>query len=113
MFPGVLKLQPDGELPIHHHPEPFAETYYFIRGNGHVNLSKSKVTEETAPDTEIERIPIEPGLHVEIPALTIHGIDAGSEGCEFIWTFGNAPMWSKIPYIYVDKNLPNRNVQQP
>ena len=85
------------------HHEPYAETYYTISGNGHVNLSKTKVTVETAADDEIEQVPVEPGLHVEIPACTIHGIDA--------WTFGNAPKWSAIPYLYVDHTLPNRNVQ--
>jgi hypothetical protein len=93
------------------HHEPYAETYYTISGNGHVNLSKTKVTVETAADAEIEEVPVEPSLHVEIPACPIHGIDARSEGCESAWTFGNAPKWSAIPYLYVDHALPNRNVQ--
>eukprot|EP00927_Polykrikos_kofoidii_P054231 TRINITY_DN48686_c0_g1_i1.p1 TRINITY_DN48686_c0_g1~~TRINITY_DN48686_c0_g1_i1.p1 ORF type:complete len:254 (-),score=28.51 TRINITY_DN48686_c0_g1_i1:457-1125(-) len=35
---GLLKLQPGKELPLHFHPEPFGETYYFTRGNGVVRL---------------------------------------------------------------------------
>jgi mannose-6-phosphate isomerase-like protein (cupin superfamily) len=111
MTQGVIKLQPNGMLPIHHHPEPYAETYYIISGNGHVNLSKTKVTVKIAADAQTEQVAIEPSLHVEIPACTIHGIDAMSEGCESAWTFGNAPKWSAIPYLYVNHALPNRNVQ--
>eukprot|EP00931_Biecheleriopsis_adriatica_P111263 TRINITY_DN85627_c0_g1_i1.p1 TRINITY_DN85627_c0_g1~~TRINITY_DN85627_c0_g1_i1.p1 ORF type:complete len:205 (+),score=13.68 TRINITY_DN85627_c0_g1_i1:38-652(+) len=120
MTQGVLRLQPNGMLPIHHHPEPYAETYYFISGNGHVNMSTEKVPagpdgkslERADPNSELEVFKIYPGLHIEIPARVIHGIEAGSEGCEFIWTFGNAPKWSNIPYIYVDPDLPCRNMPE-
>ena len=58
---------------------------------------------------ELDKVPIEPGLHVDIPAMHLHGIDAGSEGCEFVWTFA-ANHWGDIPYIYLDEQLPPRNV---
>jgi len=107
---GVLRLQPYGSLPVHYHPEPYAETYYFIRGNGHVRLSKGLMTDPPQSEEELEMVPIEPGLHVEIPAATIHGMDAGSEGAEFIWTFA-CSKWTDIPYIYIDPHLSPRNVK--
>ena len=70
-----------------------------------------EVTQESMGTATIENVAIEPGLHVEIPAKVLHGIDAGSEGVEFIWTFGNAARWTDIPYIYKDTALPNRNVK--
>ena len=98
---GLLKLGPRKELPTHYHPEPFGEIYHFIRGDGNVKLH-----EFTAQET---RHRIFPGLHVNIPAGTLHGIDAGDSGCEFLWMFP-ASRWADIPYLYIDKQLSDRNV---
>ena len=108
---GILRLQPGKVLPLHHHPPPFSETYFFVRGNGKVRLGTarqcdlSSSAELDSSFEDLQDVPIEPGLHVQIPADTLHGIHAGSEGCEFIWTFA-AAKWSHIPYIYFDKQLP-------
>jgi mannose-6-phosphate isomerase-like protein (cupin superfamily) len=106
---GVLRLQPNGELPLHHHPAPFSETYFFTRGGGTVNLGKRPLSEGHL-DEQLEAVDIEPGLHVDIPAGTLHGIDSGEDGCEFIWTFA-ARKWTDIPYVYVDEHIPDRNVK--
>ena len=37
---GILRLEPHKQLPVHHHPAPFSETYYFLRGNGVVRLGR-------------------------------------------------------------------------
>ena len=49
-----------------------------------------KLGEFTANFTTFD---IVPGLHVNIPARLLHGIEAGSEGCEFLWAFP-ARRWS-------------------
>ncbi|CAJ1381619.1 unnamed protein product [Effrenium voratum] len=98
---GLLRLGPNKELPTHYHPESFGETYYFTRGNGHVKLG-----EYTRHEV---RHAISPGLHVNIPARMLHGIESGSEGCEFLWMFP-ATRWKDIPYLYVDPAVPQRNV---
>ncbi|CAJ1378179.1 unnamed protein product [Effrenium voratum] len=66
---GLLRLGPNKELPTHYHPESFGETYYFTRGNGHVKLG-----EYTRHEV---RHAISPGLHVNIPARMLHGIESG------------------------------------
>lgn len=122
---GILRLDPHGLLPVHHHPAPYTETYYFTRGNGVVKIGrvplglaeKARLPADAAQAVEgtLQTVAIEPGLHVDIPAATLHGIEAGPDGCEFIWTFA-AARWADIPYIYLDENLPNRNakaVQEP
>ncbi|CAK9049302.1 unnamed protein product [Durusdinium trenchii] len=81
---------PFKELPTHYHPEPYGEIYHFTRGNGHVTLHEYTDW-------------------VNIPARMLHGIEAGSEGCEFLWMFP-ARRWKAIPYLYVDPTLPDRNV---
>ncbi|CAK9013237.1 Cupin domain-containing protein [Durusdinium trenchii] len=98
---GLLRLEPFKELPTHYHPEPYGEIYHFTRGNGHVTLHEYT--------DWVKKHPISPGLHVNIPARMLHGIEAGSEGCEFLWMFP-ARRWKAIPYLYVDPTLPDRNV---
>jgi hypothetical protein len=117
---GILRVEPYGLLPVHHHPAPYAETYYFTRGNGVVRLglgplgvadkARFLTDEARAVEGTLRAISIEPGLHVDIPAATLHGIEGGSDGCEFIWTFA-ATRWSDIPYVYLDASLPNRNAE--
>merc|ERR1712216_1051018 len=77
------------------------EIYSFVQGNGHVKLGEYTPGEV--------RHDIHTGLHVNIPARTLHGIQAGSEGCEFVWMFPGK-RWKDIPYFYVDPELANRNV---
>eukprot|EP00434_Breviolum_minutum_P004715 symbB.v1.2.004155.t1/scaffold235.1/size321457/14 len=98
---GLLRLGPFKELPTHFHPESFGEIYHFTRGNGHVKLN------EYTPNLVKHEISV--GLHVNIPAKMLHGIEAGDEGCEFLWMFPGK-RWKDIPYLYVDPNLPHRNV---
>lgn len=100
---GFLRLDPFKELPSHFHPDPYGEVYQFIRGNGEVVLGQF---------TPLERWQaIEPGLHVNIPARTLHGVRAGSEGCEFAWMFA-AQRWSDIPYIYADPHMPSSHIPE-
>ena len=123
---GILRLETHKKLPVHHHPAPFSETYYFLRGNGVVRLGREplgaaflsgrpRLTADKAQELE-ERscrlVPIEPGLHVDVAHSTLHGMEAGDEGCEFIWTFA-AARWCEVPYLYLDSNLPDRNVVAP
>merc|ERR1712014_410747 len=60
----------------------------------------------------LDKVDIAAGLHVQMPAWTLHGMVAGDEGCEFIWTFA-ASKWKDIPYLYVDQDLPHRNFNWP
>eukprot|EP00435_Cladocopium_sp_Y103_P029610 s3428_g7.t1 len=98
---GLLRLGPFKELPSHFHPEPYGEIYHFLRGNGQVKLGE--YTEKSVKHQ------ISPGLHVNIPARQVHGIESGSEGCEFLWMFP-AGRWKDIPYLYIDPKLTHRNV---
>eukprot|EP00438_Fugacium_kawagutii_P013808 Skav222148 [mRNA] locus=scaffold4223:59694:62536:+ [translate_table: standard] len=100
----LLRLGPFGELPSHFHPAPYGEIYHFTRGNGQVKLG------EYTP--EMVTHDIRPGLHVNIPAQTLHGIEAGSEGCEFLWMFPGQRWKDEIPYLYADPQLPHRNVPE-
>ena len=82
-------------------------------GTGHLALPTSRNfrrMRRIAVEDALQTVCIEPGLHLEMPANTLHVIEAGPEGCEFIWTFA-AARWSDILYIYLDSNLPNRNVK--
>lgn len=87
---GLLRVLPNSDLPSHFHPEPFGEIYHFTRGTGTVVLNEhldGLQRPDGSPDGVETIIDIVPGLHVNIPARTLHGIRAGSEGCEFLWTF--------------------------
>ena len=46
---------------------------------------------------------------MNIPAGTLHGIDTGEAGCEFMWMFPGQT-WTDIPYLYADRRLRDRNV---
>lgn len=147
---GLLRLAPNKELPLHWHPEPLGETYYFVRGNGDVRLGAHvddllqvrtvndtyKQVKTLAEMREIATVPpaernatinplksmylndrnmdlksrlISPGLWVNIPAGTIHGIHSGDDGCEFVWTF-RAAKWREIPYLFADPKLADLNL---
>mmetsp|Transcript_76474 Transcript_76474/g.236810 ORF Transcript_76474/g.236810 Transcript_76474/m.236810 type:complete len:220 (-) Transcript_76474:116-775(-) len=99
---GLLRLAPFKELPTHYHPEPFGEVYHFTRGNGYVKLAEY-TPQETRRD-------ISPGVHVNIPARTLHGIQAGGQGCEFLWMFPGR-QWREIPYVFADPRLPSVNAE--
>ena len=98
---GLLKLEPAWELPSHYHPEPFGEVYHFIRGDGYVKLNEFTPSEHKQA--------IFPGLHLNIPAGTLHGIDAGASGCELLWMFSGR-RWADIPYLYADPLQRDRNI---
>ncbi|CAE7328263.1 unnamed protein product [Symbiodinium natans] len=100
---GVLRLGPYKQLPTHYHPEPFGEVYFFLRGSGSVKLHEFTPNERSHAIFE--------GLHVNIPAGTLHGIEAGNDGCEFVWMF-SGKQWKDIPYLYVDPQLADRNTPE-
>ena len=46
---GLLRLGPDKQIPLHWHPPPYGETYFFTRGDGVVSLGGWEFDGEGSP----------------------------------------------------------------
>ena len=88
---GYLQVDPDAELPLHHHKEQ--EIYIITRGDAELltGLTSSRVV--TAGDT------------IYIPENSWHGIKNNSQSIfEFIWIFPT-DTWQEVRYIFANETL--------
>ncbi len=84
---GYATFPSHGVLHLHHHDD--AEFYYCTRGSGLVTIDD-------------QLIELAPNMAVMIPGGSIHGVQAGPDGLEFLYGFANQPKFSNVNYQFLE-----------
>ena len=84
---GYATFPSNGVLHLHHHDD--AEFYYCTRGSAQVTIDD-------------QLIELTPNMAVMIPGGSIHGVQAGPDGLEFLYGFANQPKFSNVNYQFLE-----------